>query len=78
MSALLKKMSSILNIDIDDSGILAEGQQFETKITKAMENSDDLAEYVAKLEEAEFQLNDISEENLVEQIEDFLKGDGSL
>ena len=71
-------MSSILNIDIDDSGILAEGQQFETKITKAMENSDDLAEYVAKLEEAEFQLNDISEENLVEQIEDFLKGDGSL
>ena len=78
MSALLKKMSSILNIDIDDSGILAEGQQFETKITKAMENSDDLAEYVAKLEEAEFQLNDISEENLVEQIEDFLKGDESL
>ena len=43
-----------------------------------MENSEDLAEYVAKLEEAEFQLNDVSEENLVEQIEDFLKGDGNL
>ncbi len=71
-------MSNILNLDIDDSGILAEGQQFETKITKAMENSEDLAEYVAKLEEAEFQLNDVSEENLVEQIEDFLKGDGNL
>ena len=78
MSALLNKMSNILNLDIDDSGILAEGQQFETKITKAMENSEDLAEYVAKLEEAEFQLNDVSEENLVEQIEDFLKGDGNL
>ena len=41
-----------------------------------MENSEDLAEYVAKLEEAEFQLNDVSEDTLVEQIEDFLKGDG--
>ena len=78
MSALLNKMSSILNISIDDSGVLAEGQQFETKILKAMENSDDLAEYVAKLEEAEFQLKDFSEETLVEQIEDFLKGDDTL
>ena len=75
MSALLSKMSLILNIDIDDSGVLEEGQQFETKITKAMENSQDLSEYIAKLEEADFQLNDISEEKFVEQIEDFLKGD---
>ena len=75
MSALLNKMSLILNIDIDDSGVLEEGQQFETKITKAMENSQDLSEYIAKLEEADFQLNDISEEKFVEQIEDFLKGD---
>ena len=78
MSALLNKMSSILDISIDDSGVLADGQQFETKILKAMENSDDLAEYVAKLEEAEFQLNDMSEDTLVEQIEDFLKGDDTL
>ena len=43
-----------------------------------MENSEDLAEYVAKLEETEFQISDISEENLVQQIEDFLKdGDSS-
>ena len=78
MSALLNKMSSILDISIDDSGVLADGQQFETKILKAMENSEDLAEYVAKLEEAEFQLNDMSEDTLVEQIEDFLKGDDTL
>ena len=78
MSALLKKMSAILEVPIDDSGILADGQHFETKISKAMENSEDLAEYVAKLEETEFQISDISEENLVQQIEDFLKdGDSS-
>ena len=78
MSALLRKMSAILEVPIDDSGILADGQHFETKISKAMENSEDLAEYVAKLEETEFQISDISEENLVQQIEDFLKdGDSS-
>ena len=45
IGALLNKTSEILKIDIDDSGIQSEGQQFETKISKAMENSQDLAEY---------------------------------
>jgi hypothetical protein len=73
MSALLGKTSDILKIDIDDSGIQSEGQQFELKINKAMENSQDLAEYVSKLEEAEVNIEDnFSEDNLVQQIEEFL------
>ena len=47
-----------LKIDIDDSGIQSEGQQFELKINKAMENSQDLAEYVSKLEEADVSIED--------------------
>jgi proteasome assembly chaperone (PAC2) family protein len=73
MSALMNKTSEILKIDIDDSGIQTEGQQFEVKINKAMENSQDLAEYVSRLEESEISLeNNFSEDNLVQQIEDFL------
>jgi len=73
MSALMNKTSEILKIDIDDSGIQTEGQQFELKINKAMENSQDLAEYVSRLEESEISLeNNFSEDNLVQQIEDFL------
>ena len=73
MSALMNKTSEILKIDIDDSGIQTEGQQFEVKINKAMENSQDLAEYVSRLEESEVSLeNNFSEDNLVQQIEDFL------
>ena len=73
MCALLNKTSDILKIDIDDSGIQSEGQQFELKINKAMENSQDLAEYVSKLEEADVSIEDnFSEDNLVQQIEDFL------
>jgi len=73
MSALMNKTSEILKIDIDDSGIQTEGQQFEVKINKAMENSEDLAEYVSRLEESEISLeNNFSEDTLVQQIEDFL------
>jgi hypothetical protein len=73
MSALLNKTSDILKVEIDDSGIQSEGQQFELKINKAMENSEDLAEYVSKLEEADVSIEDnFSEDNLVQQIEDFL------
>ena len=73
MSALMNKTSEILKIDIDDSGIQTEGQQFEVKINKAMENSEDLAEYVSRLEESEISLeNSFSEDTLVQQIEDFL------
>jgi len=73
MSALMNKTSEILKIDIDDSGIQTEGQQFEVKINKAMENSQDLAEYVSRLEESEVSLeNNFSEDTLVQQIEDFL------
>ena len=77
IGALLNKTSEILKIDIDDSGIQSEGQQFETKISKAMENSQDLAEYVSKLEEAEVNIEvSFSEDILVEQIEDFLNNEG--
>jgi proteasome assembly chaperone (PAC2) family protein len=77
IGALLNKTSEILKIDIDDSGIQSEGQHFETKISKAMENSEDLAEYVSKLEEAEVNIEDsFSEDNLVEQIEDYLNNEG--
>ena len=73
MGALLNKTSDILKIDIDDSGIQNEGQQFELKLNQAMENSQDLADYVSKLEEAEVSIEDnFSEDNLVQQIEDFL------
>ena len=42
-----------------------------------MENSQDLAEYVSKLEEAEINIEDsFSEDNLVEQIEDYLNNEG--
>ena len=38
-----------------------------------MENSEDLAEYVSKLEEADVSIEDnFAEDNLVQQIEDFL------
>ena len=77
IGALMNKTSEILKIDIDDSGIQSEGQQFDTKISKAMENSEDLAEYVSKLEEAEVSIEDsFSEDNLVEEIEDYLNSEG--
>ena len=77
VGALLNKTSDILKIEIDDSGIQSEGQHFDTKISKAMENSQDLAEYVSKLEEAEINIEDsFSEDNLVEQIEDYLNNEG--
>ena len=79
ISALLNKSAEILKIDIDDTGIQSEGQQFETKIKKAMENSEDLAEYVAKLEDAELTLEDTfsddSDDSLVQQIEEFLNNE---
>ena len=69
--------AKILDIDVDDTGIQSEGQQFELRINKAMENSRDLAEYVSKLEEADVNIEDnFSEDNLVEQIEDFLNNEG--
>jgi hypothetical protein len=77
ISALLNKTAEILDIDVDDTGIQSEGQQFELRINKAMENSRDLAEYVSKLEEADVNIEDnFSEDNLVEQIEDFLNNEG--
>ena len=77
ISALLNKTAEILDIEVDDTGIQTEGQQFEVRINKAMENSKDLAEYVSKLEEAEVNIEDnFSEENLVQQIEDFLNNEG--
>ena len=79
ISALLHKSADILQIEIDDTGIQSEGQQFETKIKKAMENSEDLAEYVSKLEDAELTIednfSDDSNENLVQQIEEFLNNE---
>jgi RNA polymerase-binding transcription factor DksA len=79
MGALLNKTSDILKIDIDDSGIQNEGQQFELKLNQAMENSQDLADYVSKLEEAEVSIEDnFSEDNLVQQIEDFLNEERDL
>ena len=46
-------------------------------LNKAMENSQDLAEYVSKLEEAEVNIEDnFSEDNLVQQIEEFLNEEG--
>ena len=78
ISALLNKTAEILDIEVDDTGIQTEGQQFDMKINKAMENSRDLADYVSKLEEAEVNIEDnFSEDNLVEQIEDFLNNEGS-
>ena len=77
ISALLNKTAEILDIEVDDTGIQTEGQQFEVRINKAMESSKDLAEYVSKLEEAEVNIEDnFSEENLVQQIEDFLNNEG--
>ena len=77
ISALLNKTAEILDIEVDDTGIQTEGQQFDMKISKAMENSRDLADYVSKLEEAEVNIEDnFSEDNLVEQIEDFLNNEG--
>ena len=77
ISALLNKTAEILDIEVDDTGIQTEGQQFDMKINKAMENSRDLADYVSKLEEAEVNIEDnFSEDNLVEQIEDFLNNEG--
>jgi len=79
ISALLHKSAEILQIEIDDTGIQSEGQQFETKIQKAMENSEDLAEYVSKLEDAELTIednySDDSNESLVQQIEEFLNNE---
>ena len=76
---MLHKSAEILKIDIDDTGIQSEGQQFETKIKKAMENSEDLAEYVAKLEDVELTLEDTfsddSDDSLVQQIEEFLNNE---
>ena len=77
MSALLNKTSEILKIELDDSGIQTDGQQFDLKLNKAMENSQDLADYVSKLEEAEVNIEDnFSEDNLVQQIEEFLNEEG--
>ena len=74
---MLNKTAEILDIEVDDTGIQTEGQQFDMKINKAMENSRDLADYVSKLEEAEVNIEDnFSEDNLVEQIEDFLNNEG--
>ena len=54
-------------------------EEFETKIKKAMENSEDLAEYVAKLEDVELTLEDTfsddSDDSLVQQIEEFLNNE---
>jgi proteasome assembly chaperone (PAC2) family protein len=80
IGALLNKSAEILKIDIDDSGIQSEGQQFETKINKAMENSEDLADYISKLEDAELTIDedsftDDSNKDLVQQIEEFLNNE---
>ena len=75
--ALTMKTAEILGLDIDVSELEATADDFEERVTEAMQSSGDLAEYVAGLEEEGWEpitvVDTAVTESLVDEIESFLR-----
>lgn len=74
MLALLDKVADLLDIDVETAELRQVALEFDEKVGEAMENSDDLTSYVARLEEksGEFAGETVSEQ-LITDIESFLR-----
>jgi proteasome assembly chaperone (PAC2) family protein len=76
MLALLEKASGLLDIDIDTAELHQVALEFDRKVDEAMRSSDDLTEYVAKLEhnaETGSLVGEAASEQLIADIETFLR-----
>jgi len=74
MLALLDKAADLLDVEIDTAELRQVALEFDEKVGEAMESSDDLTSYVARLEEksGEFVGETVSEQ-LITDIESFLR-----
>ncbi len=79
MRALLARAVDIGDLDADLDELDAVVSEFESKVETAMAASDDLADYVRRLEQREAENGDLTlsdSTNLIEDIEEFLKHRG--
>lgn len=73
--ALLTKAAGLLAMDLVPAELDAEVADWEARVTRAVADSDELSEYLAELEQSTDQWNQGGEEQLVEEIERFLRGE---
>ena len=76
MLALLDKASAVLDIDIDTDELHEVALEFDERVDEAMAASEDLTEYVAKLEENADETTLVGEaasEQLIADIETYLR-----
>lgn len=75
MLALLERAMDLLDVSIDTVTLRIAAEEFEQRVDSAMEDSDELVEYVSDLEDSDdVEPIDLSEsEDLVSEIESFLR-----
>jgi len=75
MLALLERSLELLEVGVDTTGLRIAAEEFEQRVDSAMEDSDELTEYVADLEETDDveAIDPESTEDLVNEIESFLR-----
>ncbi|MDH3251123.1 MAG: PAC2 family protein [Acidimicrobiia bacterium] len=71
--ALLEKASRLLDIDLDAESLNRDVGEWEQRIAAVVSDSDELTDYLVELEEAAPMLADEGGEQLVEEIEQFLR-----
>ncbi len=74
MLALLDKARAVLSLEIDLTDLSETAEAFETRVTEAMHASEDLSEYVAGLENEDDTDEEVDVDDLVDEIENFLRG----
>jgi proteasome assembly chaperone (PAC2) family protein len=76
MLALLSKAMLIAGISIEATELAVEAGEFDSRVNQAMDTSDDLSTYVHRLEEGSGEaVYPAVADQLVDEIEQFLKGD---
>lgn len=76
MLALLSKAVLIAGISIEATELAVEAGEFDSRVNQAMDTSDDLSTYVHRLEEGSGEaVYPAVADQLVDEIEQFLKGD---
>lgn len=73
--ALLAKATGLLAIDLGPERLDGEVSDWEQRVKRAVEDSDELRDYLAELEQSTDQWTEGNEGRLVEEIERFLRGE---
>ena len=76
MLALLEKFSSVTGTHLDLAELHDDGREFDVRVEEALDESDDIADYVRQLEEEneETSIRPVGGDELAAEIERFLRG----